>query len=122
MWIASRYGWVSIVCARADEGKGDIDTETMMIRGRRKEHLEALQNAFEDLAPYSIIESHGTDYLYRIVCPKQVAKNLVSELVEEIEWGNFKGEAAKFAKGNFPDSDYVSALHKTWGVMYDIQK
>ena len=43
----------------------------------------------------------------------------MSEMAQEQTWGNFKKEAAKFAKGR--DSNYMDALHEVWDVMYDFQ-
>jgi hypothetical protein len=47
MWIFTRYGFFSIACARQSDGA--VDPGTVMVRARRRAHLEKLAERFEAL-------------------------------------------------------------------------
>lgn len=124
MWIACRYGWISLACARKDGGRShEVDPDTMMLRARCREHLESLRRKFDALAEYRVTETPRIDYRWRLVCPKDVAAHVVAGLVTEMEWSNFKSEAARFQRDEgFPEADlYIDALHEVWSVMRDLQ-
>ncbi len=75
MWLSTKYGFFSAVCAReADGPSGDpIDATRITVRARVRQHLEALQKRFPDLLGKNrILDYVGTDYAYRIFVPKQV--------------------------------------------------
>jgi hypothetical protein len=118
MWLMTRYGFVSLACARKDNGRSrEIDPETMMLRARRQEHLEALRVRFEILQAHPVIETKGTDYRWRLICPKAVASQIVADLVSEMQWSNFKSEAEKTGD----DAEYTEALHRVWSVLRELQ-
>ncbi len=51
MWIFTKHGFYSAVCARQGDGGHNepVDPDRIMIRGRIRGHLEALQARFPDL-------------------------------------------------------------------------
>jgi hypothetical protein len=118
MWIFTRYGFYSVVCARGKDGAG-LDTNTLMVRARVRHHLERLQSRFGSLESYSIHASANTDYRYRIIVPKTYWKEVATQMAEEISYGNFKDEATKTL--GFARSDYIEALHYVWSRLYGLQ-
>jgi hypothetical protein len=118
MWLFTRYGFYSIACARKPDGS--LDAETVMIRARRSSHLAALKKRFAVLSSAEVITLQARDYRYRVIVPKKVWVKVIGQLAEEQEWSNFKNETADF-QGD-AGSDYTSALHDTWSVMYRLQE
>jgi len=115
VWLFTRYGFYSIACAR--KADGSIDPATVMVRARLAAHLRNLQERFPALAGEKILTVPDCDYRYRLILPKQLWADALSALALEQDWSNFKNEAAK-VNGH---DEYVMALHKVWGVMYDLQ-
>lgn len=119
MWLFTRFGFFSAVCARQDGGKSkEVDPETMMVRARNEQHLINLQEAFPCLAGIKIKISAGTDYHCRLIVPKTVWLGVVVELVVDCDYDNFKSECARTAD----DSPYLSALHRIWSVALSLQE
>jgi hypothetical protein len=118
MWLFTRYGFYSVACA--DKKDGSLDPSNMMVRARRKSHLQALQKRFTQLAAADIVMLPGRDYKYRLIVAKDSWIKIVGELASEQTWSNFKNEAARF--GGAENSDYVHALHKVWAIMNDLQR
>ena len=120
MWLATIYGFFSVVCAHKDGGKSaEINPNLLMIRARRKEHLQSLRERFpKQLDACEISETRNTDYRWRIICPKQVWAGCVKELVEEQTYPNFKSACEEpFGHQN----PYPHALHRIWSVMHEMQ-
>jgi hypothetical protein len=118
MWIFTRYGFFSIACARRPDGSPD--SQTVMVRSRRKAHLQSLQSRFQEIATAEIVVLPERDYRYRLILPKAVWATVLAALAHEQEWSNFKNEAAHF-QGE-AGADYVHALHQVWEVMFRLQK
>ena len=122
MWIFTKYGAYSVVCAKQGEGEPGqpIDLDRVMVRARVCQHLEILKERFAaELGNCSIKTYAKSDYRHRIFVDKVVWAKVVSCLVMETDYGNFKKTAADF-QGN-TGSDYLHALHNIWGTMYDLQ-
>jgi len=119
MWVFTRYGFYSVVCARSQDG-ARADTTSLMVRARARNHLTTLQGRFRELADHSIRETPDTDYRYRIIVPKARWKEVVAQMVEELSYGNFKDEAARSL--GFGERDYIHALHDVWNRLYDLQR
>jgi hypothetical protein len=118
MWLFTRYGFFSIACA--SQADGAVDPQTVMVRARRKAHLQKLQSRFQLIAPAEIVTLPERDYRYRLIVPKAAWVAVSAELAEEQDWSNFKDEAARFQGTS--GADYICALHAVWDVMYSIQK
>lgn len=125
MWIFTRHGFYSAVCARQGQGEyhQPVDPERIMVRVRLRSHLEALRARFPNLVgDCEIQEFSGSDYPFRIFAAKSVWAKVVAELAMETDYDNFKGEVARFqgAKG-VGRSAYMDALHEVWRTMGHIR-
>lgn len=51
MWLFTKYGFYSAVCARQGDGKlgQPVDPNRIMVRARVRRHLETLKEGFPDL-------------------------------------------------------------------------
>ena len=122
MWIFTRYGFFSFVCARQGDGKygQPVDPDRIMIRARSMEHLECLKGRFVDeLDQYDIREFGNSDYPFRIIIKKLIWWKLVTKLAEEVDYDNFKSEVARYLGQS--GSDYGEALHQVWEVMRHLE-
>jgi len=111
MWLATRYGFFSIVHAHKDGDAGKPHPELMMIRARKHEHLKRLKGLEQELP--QILETAGTDYPYRIIARRAVVLRVVDRLAKDIDYTNFKN-AAKEAAPN--DTIYSNFLGRVWST------
>lgn len=122
MWLFTKYGFFSPVCAREGDGaKGQpVDVNKVMVRARRRDHLEKLMAAFPDqLSVCSIAESQGTDYPVRIFVAKSAWVEVMAGLANELDYDNFK-EKAGAVHGH--SSPYVTVLGKVWQTGLNLQE
>ena len=123
MWIFTKHGFFSAVCARKGDGmRGQpVDPNRIMIRARVSAHLEALKERFPDrLGKSVILESPEADYAYRLLIPKSDWGQVLLDLAEEIDYDNFKSKVA-----NNPEkvgAAYRDSLHEGWSVMNRLQR
>ena len=123
MWLFTKYGFYSAVCARqGDGGHGQpVDPGRIMVRARLRTHLNALKDRFPDLlGGCDIKEFVGTDYAFRIFVDKPVWSQVLVELTDDMDYDNFKSEVARFQGKN--GKNYEHSLHDVWSVMYKLQK
>ena len=123
MWIFTRHGFFSAVCARQGDGKHaqPVDPDRIMVRARVEGQLDALKKRFPDLLDECEIQaSAGTDYAYRLFVPKSVWVQVVAGLADETDYDNFKTEVARHQGRS--GRDYEHALHDVWTVMHRLQK
>jgi hypothetical protein len=123
MWLFTKHGFFSAVCARQGNGKHGqpVDPGRIMVRARVRGHLEALKARFPDrLGSCEIVDSDGTDYAYRLFVAKPAWRQVVAELAEETDYDNFKSEVARH-QGK-AGAAYEHALHDVWSVMNRLQK
>jgi hypothetical protein len=121
MWLFTKYGFYSAVCARqGDGGYGQpVDENRVMVRARVRQHLDALKKRFPELlGDVEICVFQGSDYAFRIFVPKSTWAAVTAALAEELSYDNFKAEAARGDAGD----DYEAALHDVWGVMHRLQR
>lgn len=122
MWLFTKYGFFSAVCARRGDGKHGqaVDPNRIMVRGRVREHLEALKARFPALlGECEIRESAGTDYAFRLFVAKSVWAEVVSVLAAETDYDNFKSEVAR--RQGRAGAAYERSLHEVWAVMNRLQ-
>ena len=121
MWIATRYGFFSVVLARDLESKKQTKLlpDLIMIRARQRQHLRNLQAEVPELAGHKIVSNKGTDYRYRIIAPKAVLAPLMLKLVDALDYGNFKSECHRHAPD---DWQYHSCLSGMWSESYRMQQ
>lgn len=123
MWIFTKYGFYSAVCARqGGGGHGEaVDPDRIMVRARVRGHLEALKRRFPQLVgDGEILASAGTDYAFRLFVRKPAWAKVVAAMVEETDYDNFKSQVAR-QKGP-ADAAYENSLHEVWEVMHRLQK
>lgn len=122
MWLFTRDGFFSAVCARQGDGKGGqpLDPDRLMVRTRIRGHLEALKARFPDLLGRCEIMTYaGTDYAFRIFVGKSDWSTVLARLGEDIDYGNFKSEVRRYqGRAGAP---YEDALHDVWSIMYRLQ-
>lgn len=109
MWLMTKHGFYSIVCAHDD--KGQPHKNLMMIRARKKEHLERIMEYSGALG--DIVETDNTDYPYRIIADRDVVVPLAGRLMDEVDYSNFK-KAAAAPTGTPGDAAYQTFLHSVW--------
>jgi hypothetical protein len=122
MWIFTRYGFFSAVCARQADGRHGrpVDPDRIMVRARVRIHLEQLQARFPALiGELAITESRDTDYAFRLIVAKGMWSELLGALGAEIDYDNFKSEVA--AHQGRAGAKYEHALHEVWSVMRRLQ-
>jgi hypothetical protein len=123
MWVFTKHGFYSAVCARQGDGKHGqpVDPDRIMVRARVREHLEALKARFPDLlGRCEIREFAGTDYAFRLFIDKSVWSQVLAVLADETDYDNFKSEVARH-QGR-AGAAYEHSLHEVWSVMYGLQK
>ena len=123
MWLFTKHGFFSAVCARQGNGESGqpVDPDRIMVRARLTEHLENLKQRFPELlGECEIRKFQGSDYACRIFVPKSIWAQVVEQLAQETDYDNFK---SKVARHQGPRREaYENALHKVWEVMYRLQK
>jgi hypothetical protein len=122
MWIFTRHGFFSAVCARQGDGEHGqpVDPDRIMVRARLREHLQSLRERFLDLLGVcEIQQSAGTDYAFRIFVDKPVWSRILSELADEIDYDNFKREVARHQGRS--GAAYEDSLHQVWSMMRKLQ-
>jgi len=122
MWLFTKYGFYSAVCARKGDGahRQPVDPNRIMVRARLRIHLEALKDRFPALLhACEIKEFAGTDYAFRIFVDKPIWSQAVGELIEEMDYDNFKSEVGRFQKRG--GAGYEHSLHEVWSVMCGLQ-
>jgi hypothetical protein len=123
MWIFTKHGFFSAVCARQGDGMHGqpVDTDRIMVRARIRGHLEALKKRFHDcLGDCEIQEFAGTDYAYRLFTRKSAWTQVLAGMAEETDYDNFKSAVASH-QGQ-AGAAYQHSLHEVWPVMHKLQK
>jgi len=123
MWLFTKHGFYSAVCARQGDGSHGqpVDPDRIMVRARVRGHLAAIKEQFSDLLSESEIkEFTGTDYAFRIFVPKSVWSQVLVGLNEEMIYDNFKSEVARHQGSD--GAAYEHSLHEVWSVMNRLQK
>ena len=123
MWIFTKHGFFSAVCARQGDGKHGqpVDPDRIMVRARVRGHLEALKKRFPDLlGECEIQDSVGTDYAYRLFVQKSAWTQVLAGLAEETDYDNFKSEVVRHQGP--AGAAYEHSLHEVWSVMNRLQR
>jgi hypothetical protein len=115
MWLYTRLGFFSVTAVGKFDKEFAANVGEMQIRARSKKDLMRLIKRFQIAAP--IVRTPGRDYLWRVIVGRDMWKLIARGLAEEIDWDNFKTEAAAYSK----DEDYVRLLHDVWQRSFDYQ-
>jgi len=109
MWLLTPIGFFSIV-----QKRDDATANTLTIRARAKGDLDALRlHYLPSLGP--VIANAGTDYRYRAQAPRTDIAQVMSKLITDIRYDNFKNEVCR-RQGNKRAHTY----HKVWDALFDI--
>lgn len=122
MWIFTKYGFFSALCARGGGGGygQPVDGDRIMVRARVRSHLVALIEAFPNLlGGCEVVESAGTDYAFRFFVEKSAWARVLAALAEDTNYDNFKSEVARHQRP--AGTAYETALHRVWSVMHSLQ-
>jgi hypothetical protein len=123
MWLFTKHGFFSAVCARQGDGKHGqpVDPDRIMVRARVRGHLEALKKRFPDLLGQCEIQGFaGTDYSYRLFVQKPAWVQVLAGLAEETDYDDFMSGVARFQGRD--GAAYEHSLQEVWSVMYRLQK
>jgi hypothetical protein len=107
MWIFTKDGFLSIV---QHNDKPDI----LIVRSRFKGHIERI---FGHAAPK--VDTTGKDYEYRAEIPKEKVAMVMSDMIKDIYYGNFKNEICN--KMDQLDKTYVQRCFQTYEVMQKLR-
>ena len=125
MWVFTKYGMYSAVCARKGDGSkaNPPDPHRMMIRARDEDHLIRLRNRFPSLKRYTIKKSPHNDYCFRLIIPKWRWLRVMHGLIREQDYDNFKNEVDREFGTETPEQRryHDSFLLSVWGVGYGYQ-
>ncbi|GLX85074.1 hypothetical protein tloyanaT_13260 [Thalassotalea loyana] len=94
MWLMTTDGFISAVEHRNDPS-------VVMVRARKKEHLEQLTNR-----PDQIYSTTPSDYPWRIEITKEQLKTRLCVIADNIKYDNFKNAV--------PDHNYKRFLERVW--------
>jgi len=126
MWLFTKYGQFSIVCARTGDGRSTNppDPDRLMVRARSRRHLENLQRLFpEQLGSFEIAENAGTDYGFRIFAPKANVVPVVAQLFGDLNYDNFKSAVGKEQRASqATEPAYLDMLHRVWSAGFGFQE
>jgi hypothetical protein len=125
MWLFTRYGFFSAVCARHGDGRvGDpVDSDAIMVRARVRAHLKNLLNRFFrtlDMSECDIQQFAGSDYPFRLFLDKSTWAHVVEMLVAEMDYDNFKADVAENV--HLVGHNYENSLHNVWSEMRKLQQ
>jgi hypothetical protein len=108
MWICSQHGFYSIVSDAEKSGY-------LLVRSRDRQHLEKILD-WQDSPP--VLHTPDNDYPYRVSLPRDAVLWLLGDIVESIDYPNFKNRVDYNCKYGPQDSWYARALHSAWSVMF----
>lgn len=115
MWITSTEGFFSVVEHRDDD-------KLVLIRARARKDLENLvavgeraKGVVTGITDESIIEDNHADYRWRIITTRNIWHSLLDQLVDEIDYDNFKNAVGK------KDKRRTHFLMKVWSAMFGVQ-
>ena len=106
MWIASKFGFFSIV--RKNPGECHV-------RARIREDLENLIAASEIEAEISTREE--SDYRHRVIVEENVVEKIMATLAETLDYDNFKSMIMRTPS----QSEKASTYADIWAMMYGFQ-
>ena len=128
MWMMTEHGayWV---------GQHREKPEMVLIRARRREHLEALKPAieashssytlrlaFEDVVAedwsFAIQETPACDFPYRATMPRMLWGAVARHLAEDIDYGTFKGRLRERHGATGP---YYRFIVDCWSASFEME-
>lgn len=112
MWVFSTTGFYSVV------QKSPCKKDEVLVRTRCKEDIEFLAKALEEKHSFKgkILSTPRADYGFRMVVPKESWAAYLTNLVMDLDYGNFKD--------TIPENDSLrhAAYLTSWRAMFDFQR
>lgn len=110
MWIASKFGFYSIVQTREDKNQ-------FMVRARAEKDLKNLTSNISLLRNHQILRTENADYRFRILIIRVELETIMNYFATEIDYPNFKNKVK-----SIPDQkDKLPFYHDIWAVMHRFQ-
>jgi len=106
MWIASKYGFYSII--QKDDG--------FHVRGRLKGDLENLKE--HSGLDCEVLKWDTADYRYRMIVPADKIAGVFTTLLDSIDYSNFKSQIGRTED----QREKLGAYHEIWGIMEAMQR
>ncbi len=110
MWIASKFGFYSIVQTREND-------DIFMVRTRAEKDLQNLKNSISALKEHEIKDTKQADYHFRLLVNREELSQLMQFFATEIDYPNFKGKVYKVAN----QKDKLPFYHGIWEIMHNYQ-
>ena len=111
MWLITPTGFFSIV-----QKPGDAQANTLTVRARVRQDLVALREQFLP-GLGEIEESRANDYRFRAVAPRAEVAAALAEMVNRLDYGNFKSQVAKVQSPK-----RAQLYHGVWDVLHGLQQ
>jgi hypothetical protein len=111
MWLATKYGFFSIVQTRENK-------DLFMVRARAEKDLQNLKNSLSMLKEHEIKITKQADYHFRLLVNRKELSRLMQFFATEIDYPNFKDKVYTVAN----QKDKLPFYHEIWGIMYNYQK
>lgn len=109
MWLATKFGYYSIVNSEID-GK-------IVIRGRKISDIRNLINSVRSLRNCKLVVTIKNDYICRIFVDLQQLADVMSLLILNLDYSNFKDMIYK----NKDQRDKTFYYTEIWSVMHEYQ-
>jgi hypothetical protein len=105
MWIFTQSGFISAV-------RHDAEPETVVVRARDRESLEALAGATGE----QVRKSPVNDYPYRVHVSENEFRQWLTGCVESMDYTNFKNRVHETRGDHF-----ASVLMDVWEIMHEVE-
>lgn len=115
MWIFTKEGFFSAVEVPAYDSPGHEGE--VQVRARNPEHLENLRKRYSLTEEVVSLGPHR-DYGSRIYLDKEKWSNIVTDLVQSVDYDDFKTSV----KNSGADSEYIDFLSDVWAAGYAYQE
>ncbi|MBL8863467.1 MAG: hypothetical protein JNK02_15855 [Planctomycetes bacterium] len=103
-----------------NQKNGEVEHDRLMVRARKREHLELLRSQHAVLAGMRILRSPDhADYRWRVLVPRSVFAEVMREIVERLDVTNVKSDA--HAHEAETGRDFVSAMHACHALFARLQ-
>jgi hypothetical protein len=110
MWLATKFGFFSIVQIRENESK-------FMVRARAEQDLQNLKNGISVFKNHDIKITKYNDYHFRLIVTSEELKLLMQFFACEIDYPNFKDKV----KSTPGQKDKLPYYGEIWAAMYGYQ-
>lgn len=110
MWIASKYGFYSIVQTRENK-------ELFMVRARAEKDLKNLKSSLSVLKEHEIRVTKHADYHFRVLVNREELSQLMKFFASEIDYPNFKDKIKSIPS----QMDKLRFYSEIWASMYGYQ-